>query len=290
MNVINNVRKNKLATLAAAAAGAVFILVATVSGSTSGFTAKVTNSANTAGSAQYFTCNSAWAADNANAVFQYPLDDSSNSRRSADLSGNNQRGTYSGSMTTTTVIPQACPRDTLGAYVLNGTNSYLSDKTLQASTNLFTEEIWFKTSSTTGGKLIGWGKSSTGASAQYDRHIWMSNSGTLNFGVYVGAIKVITSPLAYNDNQWHYAAASLSSNGMKLNVDGSLVATNPSQTAGEASGSGYWRIGYDSMNGWGANQPSNYYFTGELRYAAVYSVELTQAQITNHWDAGRSAN
>ena len=33
----------------------------------------------------------------------------------------------------------------------------------------------------------------------------MDTTGKLNFGTYNGATNVITSPAAYNDNNWHHA-------------------------------------------------------------------------------------
>nr|WP_284291081.1 hypothetical protein [Angustibacter aerolatus] len=64
---------------------------------------------------------------------------------------------------------------------------------------------------------MGYGGSSTGLSggAANDRHVYMSNNGRLNFGVNASGKQVITSPLAYNDNKWHLATASLGADGMK---------------------------------------------------------------------------
>ena len=43
----------------------------------------------------------------------------------------------------------------------------------------FAEEAWFKTTTTSGGKIIGFGNSSTGDSSSYDRHVYMTNAGSL---------------------------------------------------------------------------------------------------------------
>ena len=44
-------------------------------------------------------------------------------------------------------------------------------------------EAWFKTTSTDGGKIVGFGNSSTGNSGSYDRHIYLDGSGRVTFGV-----------------------------------------------------------------------------------------------------------
>ena len=46
-----------------------------------------------------------------------------------------------------------------------------------AGPDVFTEEAWFKTTSTTGGKIVGFGNQNTGNSTNYDRHIYMDHVG-----------------------------------------------------------------------------------------------------------------
>ena len=59
-----------------------------------------------------------------------------------------------------------------------GTSGFVSSNTLQVPPNTFTVESWFKTSTTVGGKILGFGSSSSGNSSRYDRHIYMDNSVT----------------------------------------------------------------------------------------------------------------
>ncbi|CAN00085.1 hypothetical protein DOU17_01205 [Clavibacter michiganensis subsp. michiganensis] len=72
--------------------------------------------------------------------------------------------------------------------------------------------------------------------------------------------------------------------GMTLWLDGRQVAANTSFRAAENT-TGWWRIGYDNLDTWPA--AGNRYFTGSMRYAAVYSTTLTATQIQNHYNAGR---
>ncbi len=166
-----------------------------------------------------------------------------------------------------------------GAATFNGvsTTGSASTRTAIAAPTVFSESIWFKTTTTTGGKLFGFGSSATGNSGQYDRQIYMTNSGQLVFGVYNGGTQVITSSAAYNDGAWHEAVATISGAGMTFLVDGVSVGTN-TNTAAEGNNSGYWRIGGDNLGNW-PSASTSYYFAGVLDDAAVYSgVALTAAQ------------
>lgn len=48
-----------------------------------------------------------------------------------------------------------------------------------------------------------------------------------------------------------------------------------------------WRIGYDNIANWGPDTPTNFFFTGTMRFAAVYTVALTDSQVAAHAAAGR---
>ncbi|ROQ39543.1 concanavalin A-like lectin/glucanase superfamily protein [Frondihabitans sp. PhB188] len=273
------------AIVGALAAATLALSAALVPGSSAGFIASVKNSTDTAATAPFFTCAGALANDSAPALFVLPLNEASNATTATDTDSGAYPGTYRGSMTTSTSTPQACSRDTGGAYVLNGSTSYVSTATSFANPQTFSEEIWFKTT-TAGGKLIGFGSSQTGASGSYDRHLYVDTTGKLVFGTYNGATKTITSTAAVNDGAWHQAVGTFSTAaGMSLYLDGTLVASNSTYTVAQ-NFTGYWRIGYDSLSGW-PNAAANGFFTGSLRFASVYTAVLTPAQVAQHWNAGR---
>ncbi|HEY0059765.1 MAG TPA: LamG-like jellyroll fold domain-containing protein, partial [Flavisolibacter sp.] len=170
------------------------------------------------------------------------------------------------------------------AYSFNGTSQYVSTKNQYVNPTNFTVSIWFKTTTTTGGKLIGFGSAQTGASGSYDRQIWMSNTGQVYFGVYNAGNFAIGSALSYNDNVWHQASATLSgTGGMALYIDGVLVNSNAAVTLAENI-SGYWRIGYDNMNGW-LPSPASFFFNGTLDDALIYHRALTPAEITTIYNS-----
>jgi hypothetical protein len=277
------------AWVAAASVTALCVIALLVPSTTAGYIASIRNSTNTAGTAPYFTCSGADAltADGANARFVYKLNEASGSVVAGDSASGLLPGTYVGSMTTSTTTPIACPRDGGSAYVLNGSTSYVSAGTLLPinAPTVFSTEVWFK-STVPSGKLFGFGNQATGASGQYDRHVYFSTTGQLIFGIYNSGYHVVTSPSSYTDGVWHLMDATFSSTaGMALYVDGALVGSDPTTTVGE-SHTGYWRIGYDNLSGW-PNSGSNYFFTGSMRFAAVYNTALTAAQVANHYAAGR---
>ncbi|MDM7884717.1 LamG domain-containing protein [Curtobacterium sp. RHCKG23] len=251
----------------------------------SAYSARVTNSGNSAATAPYFTCSAAVASDASGALFAYRLGEASGSTTAVDASGKAANGTYQGTMTATTPSPNACVRDTGSSYQLNGSNSFVSTPKSVVNPTTFSEEVWFRTT-VAGGLLIGFGSNQVATSGQHDRQIYVNTAGQLVFGSYNGTTQVITSPRAVTDGAWHHVVSTMSpANGMRLYLDGTLVASNTVFTAPE-NYTGYFRVGYDTISGW-PGAPANYYFTGTMRFAAVYTTELTATQVANHFAAGR---
>jgi len=199
-----------------------------------------------------------------------------------DVSGNGNTGTPQGGATLTT--------DRFGvtsnAYNFDGSSGYISttNQTASPGPQVFTINMWFNTT-TEGGRLIGFGDQKTGTSGSYDRHIYMDNAGEIIFGIYNGATETIQTPLVssggtdYADGTWHMVTASLSQAGMKLYMDGVLVASNTSYTVPQVY-AGYWKIGYDNLAGW-PSAPSDYYFTGQLDDIDIYNRLLTDNEVAS---------
>ena len=259
------------------------VLALTTAPASGGFVAKIANSTNSVGSASTFVCSTALGADTSTALFQWPLADATTTTTAADISGTGNTGTYQGTRTIDSSASPACPRDGGTAWSLDGSTNYADFPTQQTNPTTFTLEIWFKTT-TAAGLLIGFGDKATGASSNYDRHLYITTSGGVTFGLYNGSRLTITSPTTgYNDGKWHYAAATVSSAGSKLYVDGKQAATSTTMTTPE-NFNGYWRIGDNLISGWAG--AGNQFFKGSLRYAAVYTSALTATQIANHFGAG----
>ncbi|MFD3717106.1 LamG-like jellyroll fold domain-containing protein [Streptomyces sp. NPDC058674] len=161
----------------------------------------------------------------------------------------------------------------------DGTDAQVyGDKRLTVG-SAYTIETWFRTNTTRGGKLVGFGNNQDRGSSQYDKHLYMTNSGRLVFGVYNGAFRTVTTPAAYNDNTWHHVVATQGPGGMVLYVDGVQRGTLNATT--HENFSGYWHAGGDNLNGW-PDRPTSDYWAGQLDETAVYPTVLSAAQVQNH--------
>ncbi|KOU59251.1 fibronectin [Streptomyces sp. MMG1533] len=161
-----------------------------------------------------------------------------------------------------------------------------SDKR-HATPSAYSLELWFKTTTTTGGKLIGFANKVQLTSTSYDKHIYMANNGRLVFGVYPGAIRTITTNQSFNNGAWHHVVATQGSDGIKLYVDGTLRASNFTVTGSEQA-SGFWRVGGDNLDNW-TSRPSSRFYTGLIDEVAVYGKVLTASQVAAHYAAGTAS-
>jgi hypothetical protein len=266
------------------AVGSLGLVAGLTPGSSAAFIGKIANSTNTAATAPFFTCAGAVANDKSSALFTWPLNEASGATTAADTAAGSYPGAYQGTTTTSTTAPLACPRDTGGAYLLNGTTNYVTTAKSFVNPQTFSEEVWFKTT-VAGGKLIGFGSSQTGASGSYDRHLYINTLGQLVFGTYNGAADVVTSTAKVNDGSWHQAVGTFSTAaGMSLYLDGSLVGSNAGYTVAQ-NFTGYWRVGYDSLSGWPS--AGSLFFSGSMRFASVYTTVLSAAQVSQHYSSSR---
>lgn len=170
--------------------------------------------------------------------------------------------------------------DTSGSILFDGATSYIYTSDLISPPQYFSIECIIETSTTSGGKIVGFGNSQTGLSTVYDRHVWIDDNGYVWFGTYTSQTNTISSLNPLNDSVHHHIVASLTADGMLLYVDGLLQSTNPTTTG--QTYTGYWRIAYDNLNGWSPT-PSSFYFEGNISDVAIYDSPLTQAQIQTHY-------
>ncbi|WP_137293321.1 PKD domain-containing protein [Nocardioides dongxiaopingii] len=205
------------------------------------------------------------------------LGDSAGSTSAADSTGNGDAGVpTAGGITFGSAGGVTGTGDTAATF--DGASGTLGSTIPVSNPRAYSEELWFRTTTTQGGKLIGFGSSQTGTSGGYDRHVYMEDSGQLTFGVWTGQTNTITSPTPYNDGQWHHLVASQNSGGMKLYLDGELVGTNGQTDAQDYTG--YWRVGGD--NAWNGRT----YFAGTIDEVAVYPRVLGAADVVRHYQAG----
>ncbi|CAN7326610.1 LamG-like jellyroll fold domain-containing protein [Knoellia sp. LjRoot47] len=198
----------------------------------------------------------------------------------ADSAGDNgatARGGY-----TRNVTPGALVNDTNRATSFNGVDGFTSGDSYSPSPSVYSVEAWFRTSSTSGGKIVGFGDGRTGNSGNYDKHIWMTNDGQLRFGVWNGRPDVVESRSGLNNDQWHHVVASQGPSGMAMFVDGELVGRNTVTT--NQPYSGVWKIGGDNLNGWPTDASSSY-FAGSVDEVAVYPSVLSTQKVIEHYTA-----
>ncbi|CAH0169085.1 LamG domain-containing protein [Microbacterium sp. Bi128] len=274
------------------------VLLTSISASTAAFASRVTNSKDTAGTNPFFTCRSAELGLGTSATTgAYALSATNPSARTEnDLSGQAaRRATYAVTPVTTSSV--GCVRDSpVASVTFNGASQCLYLPGSFSSPNTFALEAWFRTSSTSNGKIVGFGSASqSAADGQYDRHVYIDSNGRVVFGVYPGRVVTVSTPpgTSYADGVWHHVVASLSSAGMTLFVDGQLRATNTGVTTGEGY-TGFWKVGCGSLSAW-ANGTSDgtidysgpSYFTGQIQYAAVYKRALSADEVRWHYAGGR---
>ena len=194
-----------------------------------------------------------------------------------DMSPNSDNGSLVGSPSWTTGIIS-------NAVTLDGSSQYMTTPNQVTGPNTFTIEFWFKSTSSTGGYLMGLGSAASGASSSLDRLVYMQNSGQLTFAVKPSSYSTLTTSASYNDGSWHHVAASLGSAGMEFYVDGVKQGSNNSVTTG-GSYNGYWRMGYDNLSGL-PSAPTSNYVAASICEARVYSRQLSDGEVADDHTAG----
>ncbi|CUR58567.1 putative LamG domain protein jellyroll fold domain protein [metagenome] len=223
----------------------------------------------------------------------------------ADSSGNNQPGTFVGSVT-----PGVAGALTGNAAVtVSGPSGYVTSSAPIAEPNAYAEAAWFKTTSTTGGVILAQSDRQTGPGGNTDRVISMDNNGGLVFAMKagrsspfgVGTINIRNQGPVFNDGQWHLVVGSYDGDGnAALYVDGWLQGTatgTPFDPTIKANGlaTSYLRAGYADMTGMQLRFGINFYnnpwplshnFSGSIDEVAAFNHALTQAQVQSLFAAG----
>ncbi|RYZ93071.1 MAG: LamG domain-containing protein [Proteobacteria bacterium] len=157
-------------------------------------------------------------------------------------------------------------------------NSGFSTTNLIINPQTFTISAWMKISGARGGIIAHFANARQGAASSRDRFFAVSTSGQLEFGVYNSSIKMITSPLSYNDGNWHHVAVRYSASVATLFVDGVNIG---SLNLGTAQGyDGYWRLGGGDQTNWGILNTVSPTFLGVLDELAIFSAALSDAEIS----------
>ena len=222
----------------------------------------------------------------------YKVDEAAGTTNAADSSGNGRTGSYSSIAAYRQA--DALPNNPGYAVRFDGSTDRLVSSGQVTNPTTFSLELWFRTTTTEGGKLIGFESTRGTTSPAYDRHVFMRSNGRLVYGGWLGSdfsLQRITTPAAYNDGQWHHLV--LTARGQSgqpqtstMYVDGQPVVSGTTTRPG--SYSGFWRVGY---GGWadldwvGTEFPSSANFSGTIDQVAVYHSELSAARVAAHWGA-----
>jgi hypothetical protein len=184
-------------------------------------------------------------------------------------------------------VPGALAGDSGTAVRLNGSGQNVATAKIASTPRAMSSEVWVRTTSRTGGMLVGWGdRPGTGTSSRVDYVTYLGNDGKVRFGVVENSRSVITSSAAINDGKWHHVVATLDwASGQRLYVDGQLVASNANVKHGRDY-RGYWRVGSDSLANW-ASRPTTDALTGDVDEVATYLTALPASRVAAHYAAGR---
>ncbi|WP_222195737.1 LamG-like jellyroll fold domain-containing protein [Modestobacter italicus] len=278
-------RRVRRAARGGLALGAVGLLVTGLPG-TSGavFTASTANHVNTFSVERPPTCTSVASAAPGYFGFQ---EAGGTVARNSGTAGSYVNGTYSGGPTPVTSGPPKCAPDGTRAMRFDGVDDQMYTSYAMADPQTFTVQLWFATTAWNGGKLIGFGTGANGsASGQHDRHVYMTNSGKLTFGVYSGAVETVTTERSYNDGAWHLMTATFSpTTGLRLYVDGVLQKERRSTTSAEPY-TGYWRVGYDTISASWPAEPRSDHFAGSIAHVSLYLSVLTPDEVARQYAVG----
>ena len=155
---------------------------------------------------------------------------------------------------------------------LNGTDNYIRTSSYLAAPSNFQISLWFRTTSTEGGKLIGFTDQQSGTNVtRHDREIILEKNGALRFNfISDGAVATLFGANKYNDGEWHYVSVNLNTpTGTELSVDGSVV--DRTDLYYTESYNGYWVIGRNHSPGRYDRDAVAEFFEGSLACISLWT-------------------
>lgn len=168
------------------------------------------------------------------------------------------------------------------AFNFNGSSDYIYTATQYSNPQIFSISAWFKTSTASGRKIVGFESNQSGtASASYDRQIYMGTDGKVRFGWHDGSVNTIASSSTLNDGNWHHAVATYNSGSASFYIDGNLQGSLFAVATGYT---GYWRIGGYKTANW--TNGSNGYFTGQIDDVRIFNSAITPDDVALLYNSG----
>ena len=155
---------------------------------------------------------------------------------------------------------------------LNGEDNYIESSDKVTSPVMFTINFWFRTTTSKGGKIIGFTDTRNGiTNGHADREIIMEKNGSLKFNIRSGSsTHTLYAINRYNDGMWHFVEVDYTAGAAYLSIDGTLVDQKDSFSADIYDG--YWIIGRNNANKPGSPGAISEYFEGSLAEIKIYSM------------------
>lgn len=181
----------------------------------------------------------------------------------------------------------ALPADADTAATFDGGSSAIATTATGAQVaGSITIEAWVKTTSTTGGGLVGFGAADrSAASAAGDRTLYLDATGRVTYAERAsGALLSVRSPGAVNDGAWHQLVAVHADAALQLYVDGHQVGAASTSVVPPAA-SGQWTLGGQTPSDLPGTPVGSY--GGVLDDVSVTDAALSARQVYDHRQAGR---
>lgn len=164
------------------------------------------------------------------------------------------------------------------------TNQEVTTTTSAALTTAFSVSVWMKVASGyAGAGGLNTNTAQTGAIVSANSVFnlaWSAGQVTAAYRDSGGVLNTITTPLTYNDGEWHHFVYTCSpaTSSQILYADGVAVATGTVAT-GVSATSAYYRLVKDDLN---------IFMTGTMTEVSVYSVALTAVQVAAQFNSMNS--
>lgn len=194
-------------------------------------------------------------------------------------------GTFAGGRVIDAVqlgVEGALPTNPGTAFGFQGGRVALHNQLL-APPSAYSLELWFRTTATSAGYLIGFESETGPTSARFDRTVLLDAQGRIQVGDWEGkSVSLLGTQGSYNDGQWHHLVVTADPTPVRqkveIYVDGAMV-TSGKTTVGGAT-PGYWRLGSGTALG-----PRAVTFHGAIDAVSGYSRLLSASEVAAHWAA-----
>jgi hypothetical protein len=168
----------------------------------------------------------------------------------------------------------------------NATTSYVGTITSRTAPATFSLTAWIKTSTATGGVVMGMSnlQPNTAAATLADRMLFVSSTGHVVFNkIQATSVGTVTN------GAWHFVVATYSTaTGLNLYVDGG-AAVNTVNGTNDAYAGGYWHLGWNPTTGW-TGAPTSAAWTGSLYGLSVIPSVLSAGNVTTLYNQTSAAN